>query len=135
MSEDYPIEPRRPCSRAQMDKLGRRLVVSDPSQADVDLYGDVIEYFDSLQGHVRYRLDAIGWGGVLGRDVAVTVTGRAKTRDTLLDKLRRTPQIGMGHVQDIAGVRIVADITLVEQDKIAESIRAEFPGSRAKLID
>lgn len=137
MHEEGLLEGRddliAPCSRKQMSKLGERLVGSHPTEDDWQQYGRVIEFFDALMSRVRTEVAAVDWSVVLDRPVDLAVTGRAKTRGTLLDKLRRTPAIGMGYVRDIAGVRVVGDITLHEQNLIAEHLIEMFPG--AKVID
>jgi ppGpp synthetase/RelA/SpoT-type nucleotidyltranferase len=52
----------------------------------------------------------------------------------LFDKLRRTPEIGLGYVRDVAGVRIVGDFTLREQDAVARHL-IDSLDPQAKVID
>jgi len=122
--------PVPPCSRSQMGKLGKRLTSGDATEQDEALYGDVVVYFDALQSFVRDRIAAIPWRDVLNREHDLVATGRAKTRDTLLDKLRRTPQIQLGHIRDVAGVRVVGAMSIAEQDIVANRIAREFADHR-----
>jgi hypothetical protein len=129
-----PDDLQPPCSRKQLSKLGERPIGPSPSAADWALYGEVIDFFDASTGRLRDQIGATDWTTVLGREVSASVTGRAKTRGTLLDKLRRTPAIGMGYVRDIAGVRIVGDFTLSEQDAVVSHL-VETLDPLAKIID
>jgi ppGpp synthetase/RelA/SpoT-type nucleotidyltranferase len=54
------------------------------------------------------------------------VSSRPKTLDTLIEKLRRRPNQQLNTVQDLAGVRIDADLLLGEQTELAREIAAHF---------
>jgi len=77
---------------------------------------------DQLRAEVEERVRAS-----LPQDVIVT--GRTKSRDTLRDKLQRTPTIQLPNIDDVIGVRVVGDFTLSEQDAIADSLGAAFDGA------
>ncbi|TMS56061.1 hypothetical protein E0T84_00775 [Mycobacterium sp. DBP42] len=62
------------------------------------------------------------------------ITARPKTVDTLVQKLQREPRLTLDQVQDLAGVRIDADITLDVQTALAEEIAAHF-GERSRVRD
>ena len=94
----------------------------------------MIDFFESLMLKVSSEIDAFDWTALLGRDAGISVTGRAKTRGTLFDKLRRTPEIGLGYIRDIAGVRIVGDFTLSEEDLIVRHL-VDSLDPHAKVID
>jgi ppGpp synthetase/RelA/SpoT-type nucleotidyltranferase len=65
--------------------------------------------------------------GRLSQEVSIETTSRLKTRDTLVDKLRRQ-RTRLSTVQDIAGLRVVADMSLQEQDAMRTRIESLFPG-------
>jgi len=51
----------------------------------------------------------------LPRVAAAEVAGRVKTLNTLADKLERTPAEKLPSIHDVAGLRVVADMTIFEQ--------------------
>lgn len=124
-----------PAGKKQLEKLGDRLAQGQASEDDWILYGDVLDYYDQVKSEVQRRADAIDWSEVLGRPVEVAVTGRTKTLDTLVQKLKRTSWLKLGFVQDIAGVRLVADVMLFEQDVMARRLQEEFDCPDAKIVD
>jgi hypothetical protein len=60
-------------------------------------------------------------------------TSRLKTVQTLVGKLRREPNMNLSQVQDVAGLRIVREMSLGEQSDLATRIAGLFDGS--KTID
>lgn len=109
-------------SRSAIDKLGKRLAASDDlSQEDAELLGQLLEAHAAALAVAEERLRAIG--------LATTV--RVKTRGTLVDKVRRGTRLSS--MDDVAGARIVADVTWSEQDRIVDRISGAFPGG--KLVD
>lgn len=81
--------------------------------------------FDDALAHAR--------GQVVRTLPGVSPTSRLKTVQTLVGKLRREATMNLGQVQDVAGMRIVQDMTVEEQDRLAAQVLELFPG--AKLID
>jgi hypothetical protein len=65
----------------------------------------------------------------IGADLLVS--SRPKTIDTLVDKLRRRPNQQLNTVQDLAGVRIDADLVLGEQTDLAREIAAKLVADKA----
>ncbi len=61
------------------------------------------------------------------------IAARSKTRDTLVQKLQRM-QIALDSVQDLAGVRIDADLSLDEQTGLATEIATHF-GAESQVKD
>lgn len=77
---------------------------------------------------------------MLPRVAAAEITGRAKTRKTLVEKLQRTPQVKLPSVHDVAGVRVVGNFSLFEQVQAARvigmSLDEQFEMSRPyDLVD
>ncbi len=66
---------------------------------------------------------------------ALRVSARAKTFDTLCEKLLRETGLGLNQVQDLAGVRVELDCRLDEQTSLAEELAEAFGVSRAVIKD
>jgi hypothetical protein len=64
----------------------------------------------------------------------VVITGRTESRDTLREKLIRTPTIQLPNIDDLIGIRIVGEFSLTEQDRIAEILRGDL-GRKCKIKD
>ncbi len=107
---------------AQVDRLGERLRAGDQiSEADlISLQGFRAEHEEALV-EVQRRIERALPG--------IDQTARIKTIQTLVDKLRRQPT-KLSRVQDIAGVRIVQEMDLTEQDQIVNALQGEFPPAR-----
>jgi Uncharacterized protein conserved in bacteria len=114
------MEPR--LSTSQVDRLGERLRASDQiSEADlISLQGFRADHEEALV-EVQVRIESALPG--------IDQTARIKTIQTLHDKLRRQPT-KLSRIQDIAGVRIVQEMDLGEQDVIVRALTGEFPGAR-----
>lgn len=69
---------------------------------------------------------------LLGAIPGIEATARLKTTNTIIEKLRRE-RTRLSEMQDIAGLRIVRDIGLVEQDQLVAGIVGLFP--QAKVVD
>jgi ppGpp synthetase/RelA/SpoT-type nucleotidyltranferase len=113
-------------SRSQVDKLGRRLRRSGLdhlSDADRDLLEQLVASHGPALAAVQGRLaDALG----------LRVTSRTKTTGTLVEKLQRSPSMALSRMQDIAGVRLVAEMNWTEQNQLVERIVELFPGADVK---
>ena len=107
----------RPISGKQLGKLGRRLAQPVPiSDADYEMLTRVAEAYQAVLDKVEERLQQLGF----------EATTRVKTTGTLVEKLRRTPQLPLGSIHDVAGARIVIDGGRWEQDQAAGRIMAAF---------
>lgn len=110
---------------SQIDRLGERLRARAViSAADLALLQAFRAEHEEALVEVQTRIERALPG--------VDQTARIKTIQTLHDKLRRQPT-KLSRIQDIAGVRVVQDMDLNEQDAIVEKLRREFHG--AKIID
>lgn len=85
-----------------------------------------MEWYDGLGAAVQDVLRELDWESLLYDRPRPEITSRAKTIDTLRDKLRRTPNRPLSSVQDVAGVRFECMMTLEEQDVVASAIAAAF---------
>lgn len=108
-------------SRTQTDKLGDRLR-RDEIPTDDDL-----RLLSRFREDRRSAMEAIGSG--LREIVGTPPAGRLKTINSIVDKLRRE-SARLSQVQDIAGLRIVRDMTRVDQDELVSLIIARFPDSK-----
>ncbi|UOY01737.1 hypothetical protein [Blastococcus sp. PRF04-17] len=124
-----------PSSKKQLKKLGQRLVDGTATAEDQESYNQTIAFYDDLQAATVNALVHIPWEKVAKAPGEVIVAGRAKTLDTLLQKLERTPEIGFANVRDVAGVRVVGDFTLAEQDVVVGVIKRVFQCPDAQIID
>ena len=115
--------PRRP-SKSEIDRLGERLRDAHTLD-DEDVY--LLQRWRRLHDEPMARVASI-----LRDELALRPTSRLKTETTIVDKLRRET-IRLSQVQDIAGLRVVEDVTLREQEVLARSIQEALPSSR--LID
>lgn len=109
-------------STAQVDRLGERLraseVISETDLASLQAFrAEHEEALVEVQTRIEKPLPGIDQ------------TARIKTIQTLHDKLRRQPT-KLSRIQDIAGVRIVRDMDLNDQDAIVAALTTEFPAAR-----
>lgn len=118
------MDPMPSLSGAQIDKLGRRLR-DEPraTEEDLALLAAVLTDHAHALGEVTDRL----------RDVGLHPTTRLKTSSTTIDKLRREPRLTLRGIDDLAGARIVRDMTLLEQDTVVAQITELWPA--AKVVD
>ena len=83
-------------------------------------------WYDGLAAAVSSDLRALSWDRLLPGRPAPEITSRAKTIDTLRDKLLRDPATPLSSIQDIAGVRFECEMTLEEQDQVAATVARDF---------
>lgn len=117
-----------PASKSQLSRLGERLAAGAPAAGDEDLYLAFLDAYDRVQAELVGALRAVDWQEQMPFLPPLDVAGRTKTRDTLLEKLRRSPEVKLPYVRDVAGVRIVGDMTLTDQRLLAQLLVAVFGG-------
>lgn len=112
-----------PLSKSQLEKLGRRLRKSDvPAEDDLDLLTKFRAAHDPALAAAQDALRRLG----------LEPTSRLKTTGTIIDKLARE-KTRLGSMHDIAGLRIVEDLSLGAQDELVDMIVAELGGG--EIID
>lgn len=118
-----------PISKQKLNQLGERLAASDPPHdQDLDLLNDIIRAYQAILGQVEEQLS----------DLGLAATSRVKTRDVLIDKLRRQQNMALARVQDLAGARTVCQGGRVEQDRITQLVVDHFhdrTGKPPKVVD
>lgn len=123
-----------PWGVSQLKKLGRCIRDEVPVPPSLPQYEQVMLWYNDLAIEVQSVLAAIEWRDILG-DREPEITSRSKTIDTLRQKLQRDHNTPLPSIQDIAGVRIEAEMNLDEQDLAAAAVVAAFPGIRAEIHD
>lgn len=99
-------------SASRLQKLGERLRKAErPSEEDLRTLQEFRAAHDSSLTSVKKTLSGMG----------IEATPRLKTPTTILEKLIRE-KTRLGTMQDIAGIRIVRDMTLADQNDMAEAI-------------
>jgi ppGpp synthetase/RelA/SpoT-type nucleotidyltranferase len=109
-------------STSQVDRLGERLRVADEiSLADLSALQSFRAEHEAALVLVQARIEQAL--------PDVEQAARIKTIQTLHDKLRRQPT-KLSRIQDIAGVRIVGEMDLTEQDHVVGVLTRVFDGAR-----
>jgi ppGpp synthetase/RelA/SpoT-type nucleotidyltranferase len=118
--------PQRPWSTSGLKRLGQR-IRDDGVTSDLKAeYAEVMGWYNDLAAHVQSEIESLDFESLLGRNAVVEITSRAKTIDTLGEKLRRDRGMALPWIQDIAGVRVDASMTLSQQDRVAQAIAHHF---------
>jgi ppGpp synthetase/RelA/SpoT-type nucleotidyltranferase len=115
----------RPWSANQLKKLGACIKNDEQVPPNVPKFDDVIVWYNELASFVQEKIEEQDWTPLL-EDRVPEITSRAKTIDTLREKLQRYPRMRLGTIQDLAGVRFEAQMTLEEQDGVANAIAQLF---------
>ncbi len=121
------LHSRPPWSNNAVRRLGVALRDGVDPPVDCPSYAEVMLWHADLAAEVQDRIEGRSWSAS-----ELLVTSRAKSQDTLLAKLRRRPYLQLNTIQDIAGVRIDADLLLGEQTRLAREIAD--PGQRAMAL-
>jgi ppGpp synthetase/RelA/SpoT-type nucleotidyltranferase len=82
-------------------------------------------WYGDLTSFLHRRVESIDYSGILGSR-RPTVSSRAKTVDTLTEKLIRHSNYQLANIQDICGVRLECEMTLREQTTVAKLIMAKL---------
>jgi ppGpp synthetase/RelA/SpoT-type nucleotidyltranferase len=114
-----------PWSTNQLKKLGFCIRDETLVPSSLPSYDEVMVFYNDLAADAQARIAGLDWGPLLG-DRIPEVTSRPKTIDTLRQKLQRDRSTPLPSVQDIAGVRFEAEMTLDEQDAVANAIAGLF---------
>lgn len=86
-------------------------------------------FYNDVAAETQAKIAALDWSPLLG-DIIPEVTSRPKTIDTLRQKLQRERTTPLQNIQDIAGVRFEAEMTLDEQDAVSHAIAGVFNHER-----
>ena len=119
----------RPLSKSALERLGRRLVATDPPEpADVEELHLLLTAYTPV---LSATADAVAG------DIGVVSASRIKNTGTIIEKLRRNGGHTLSSIQDLAGLRVVVDGGYAEQDHVVERLIVTFSGAaRApKIVD
>ena len=106
-----------------VNQLGRRLRQSiEPTGDDLSQLRGVLEECASTLEIVASQL----------RDIGLSPTTRLKNTGTIIEKLKRETSLKLSKIHDLAGARIVRDMTLDEQDGVVSMITEIWPGAKVK---
>jgi hypothetical protein len=124
-----------PASREEINRLGRRLATDSPiSDDDLHALEELAACHMMALELARPRLDDLA--ECVG-SAPLHITHRAKTTQTILEKLRRESGMNLARVQDLAGIRVVGIMSLEVQDQVTNEIALRFPADprEAKIVD
>lgn len=119
--DNYPL----PWSNGQLRKLGKCIQLGTEPPANLPAYEDVMMHFNDVAVWTQNQIEGLDWDSLLGGRKR-KVTSRPKTIDTLKQKLERDPSKPLQIIQDLAGVRFDAEMTLDEQDAVVTAIVGLF---------
>lgn len=114
-----------PWSANQLKRLSRQIRTGEPPSGSTPSYGEVMLWYNDLAEYVQSAIGGLDWTPLLGSR-SYEITSRPKTLDTLRQKLQRDPSTPLPSVQDVAGVRFEAEMTLDEQDAVVNAIAGLF---------
>ena len=106
-------------TKSQINKLGERLRVGPVTDA-------LLEQLQQFRA--GYAAPMINAQTLIKAALGLEATARLKTVNTTLEKLRRE-KTRLASVQDIAGLRLVGDWTLDEQDAVVAQLLTLFSGA------
>ena len=124
----------RPIGSKALRRLGAAMAeygIPLPPEYDSE-YNVFLHHYDGVRADITADISALDLCSAAGGDrFAWLAVGRTKSRDTLLDKLRDGKQLDS--IRDVAGVRIVANCTLTQQDAIVEYLGNHFSATKAPI--
>lgn len=128
------IESRPPWSKNQLNILGRSIRDDSALRSGGVTYTDVFNWYNELAVETARLIRSVGWQSVHEGHQPLVIS-RVKSIDTVREKLVRQRSLQLGNVQDIAGVRCEAAMSLDEQDAVVETIISTFGRERAERKD
>lgn len=114
-----------PWTTSELRRLSHHIRDETPRGDNHPSYGEVVSWYNDLAAEVQKRIAGLNWPPLL-LERPFEVTSRPKTLDTLRQKLQRDRRTPLQSVQDIAGVRFEAEMSLDEQDAVAHAICGVF---------
>jgi len=118
-------------SGKQLKRLGQAIVDPESVTGSHPPYHEVMEWHADLADEVSSQIADRSWASLSG---SMDVSSRAKTIDTLREKLMRETHLNLNQVQDLAGVRVDFEGNLEEQTAFAEELAAYFGGEPRALV-
>lgn len=125
---------KSPWSNNRLKSLSRHIRDRTPVPAELPQYQEVMLWYNDVAADVQRSIEALDWKPLLG-DRPYEVTSRSKTIDTLRQKLQRDPSTPLPSVQDVAGVRFEAEMSLDEQDAVAHAVAGLYDHTPSSIKD
>jgi ppGpp synthetase/RelA/SpoT-type nucleotidyltranferase len=122
-------------SKNAVKMLGKRLAASpEPSEEDLDQLEELTQCHSDILTIARQRLTDLSASAEFG---PMGITHRAKTTQTIIQKLRRQPNMDLARMQDLTGIRLVGPLSLERQDALVEEIVRRFPAEsrEPRIVD
>lgn len=121
---EIDLSASAPWSGQMLRRLGKAITGDSPILEEHPSYDDITDWYARLAAQIA----AIAYTetSMLMRRHEFDVSTRAKTIDTLRQKLRRESSLRLHQVQDLAGVRLDVDCSLDEQTELAELLATRF---------
>lgn len=122
-----------PWSTSELRRLSHHIRDGKAQREGDPSYSDVMLWYNDLAAAVQKKISSLDWPPLL-LDRPFEVTSRPKTIDTLREKLQRDHATPLQSVQDIAGVRFEAEMSLDEQDAVVHAICGVFDHDPADAV-
>lgn len=116
---------KRSLSNSQITKLGDRLRSGDFSEADFTVLDEFRQTYSEIDEQA-YQLIQSTLASITGW---TSTKRKRKTQQSIVDKLRRQPQLRLPQMQDIAGCRIV----IQDGSQVADTIGSLLTGAFESL--
>ncbi len=116
-----------------MKQLGKRLVRDEPSEADLAMLEAVLAHYTGVALAAERQVRALV--SATRPDLDAVVVSRAKTTGTLVQKLQRETHLQLSTIDDLAGVRVVANMDLADQDDVVRRLARAFGVDRSRVRD
>jgi ppGpp synthetase/RelA/SpoT-type nucleotidyltranferase len=137
------LSQRPPWSNNSLGRMGKAIRDGMDPPSNCPSYAEVMLWHSDLAAEVQKQIESGSWAvaaelkATAARRIGaeLRVSSRPKTIDTMTDKLRRRPSQQLNTVQDLAGVRIDADLLLGEQTELAREIAAHFGADETAIHD
>ena len=137
------LNSRPPWSNKALGRLGEALREGRTPPTSCPDYAEVMLWHIDLAAEVQGQIATGSWATrdeLLATEARriekdLLIGSRAKTEDTLVQKLRRQHDLKLNSIQDIAGVRVDADLLLGEQTNLAREIAEHFGVDESAIHD
>lgn len=127
------VEKSPPWSGKMLRRLGESIIDPTAPAERHPTYEDVMAWHSDLSDAVSSRIATHQWASL---HAGFDVSSRAKTIDTLREKLIRESNLKLNQVQDLAGVRVDIDGDLDDQTSFCQELASLFGGEpRATVRD
>ena len=125
-NNDFPVPPK-PWTQKSIRELRDAIIRGEDRTEDLS-YEDIYLWYSDILTKVVERLTHLRTPEDSSQRLKPSF--RVKTITTLRDKLMRQAETPIYRIHDIIGARVTLDMSLVEQDVLAERVLSLFPKGR-----